>query len=48
MDKGRTVKFNKREVTIPWSVVGTPEPDIKATIEAVLAAVDANKRSVTK
>lgn len=37
------IKFNKREVTIPFFRVGVPEIDLKATVESVRKALDAKR-----
>lgn len=37
------IKFNKREVTIPFFQVGEEEVDLKAMIEAVQKAIKAQK-----
>jgi hypothetical protein len=42
MKKSRSIQYNKREVTIPWFVVGVPDIDVRGTIQAVLEAVKAN------
>ena len=37
------IRFNKREVIIPFFQVGVPEPDLAATIEVVRKAQRAQK-----
>jgi len=38
-----SVRFNKREVTIPWFRVGQEEIDLKATIEVISRALQAQR-----
>ncbi len=37
------VRFNRHWVTIPWFVVGTPEPDLAATLAVIAKAVKAQQ-----
>lgn len=38
-----TVRWNSKQVTIPWHVVGAPEVDLVATIAAVQSAIKAQR-----